>query len=275
MGIIISLPVSLLLLWLVLKPKKDDPFPKGGIRRLLIAGAISTILSAVLAQVIGFSLAAIRIGPGAFFDIIQTLRGDPAKGNELLASLSANKVRSPLWTLFTTLVTAGLLEELFKYLACRTAIRRDGMVRTWMDAVICFTVVGLTFQVLENLLYGGQYGFITAVIRNLAPGHFIFGVIMGWFYGKYLITGEKKYRIQSILWPALIHTLYDTALKMMPAAEEGAAETASDTIFIILGLLAFAAAFISAIVIVVKLVRWQKKGTLDVPVPPVPAAPAN
>ena len=105
---------SLLLLWLVLKPKKDDPFPKGGIRRLLIAGAISTILSAVLAQVIGFSLAAIRIGPGAFFDIIQTLRGDPAKGNELLASLSANKVRSPLWTLFTTLVTAGLLEELFK-----------------------------------------------------------------------------------------------------------------------------------------------------------------
>lgn len=37
MGIIISLPVSLLLFWLVLKPKKADPFPKGGLWRLLIA----------------------------------------------------------------------------------------------------------------------------------------------------------------------------------------------------------------------------------------------
>lgn len=273
MGIIISLPVSLLLLWLVLKPKKDDPFPKGGMRRLLIAGAISTILSGVLSQVFGFSLAAIRIGPGTLSNIIQTFRADPAKGNELLASLSANKVRSPLWTLFTTMVTAGLLEELCKYFSCRTAIRKEGMIRTWMDAVICFTVVGLTFQVLENLMYARQYDVITAIIRNLAPGHFIFGVIMGWYYGKHLITGEKKYRIQSILWPALIHTLYDTALKLMPVNEEGAAETASDTIFIILGLLAFVAAFICAIVIVVKLVRWRKKGTLDVPIPIVPAAP--
>ena len=252
MGIIISLPISLLLLWLVLKPKKDDSFPKGGLWRLLIAGAISTILSAILSQVLSLSLAAIRIGPGTFFDAIQTFRSDPAKGNELMANLSANKVPSPLWTLFTTLITAGL--------------RKEGMIRTWMDVVICFTVVGLTFQVLENLLYGGQYGIFVAIFRNLAPGHFIFGVIMGWYYGKYLITGEKKYRIQSIFWPALIHTLFDTALRLMPSSKEGAALTAVDKLYIVLGLLAFVAAFISAIVIVVKLVNWRKKGTLNQPV---------
>ena len=100
MGIIISLPISLLLLWLVLKPKKDDSFPKGGLWRLLIAGAISTILSAILSQVLSLSLAAIRIGPGTFFDAIQTFRSDPAKGNELMANLSANKVPSPLWRIF-------------------------------------------------------------------------------------------------------------------------------------------------------------------------------
>ena len=266
MGIIISLPISLLLLWLVLKPKKDDSFPKGGLWRLLIAGAISTILSAILSQVLSLSLAAIRIGPGTFFDAIQTFRSDPAKGNELMANLSANKVPSPLWTLFTTLITAGLLEELFKYFACRAAIRKEGMIRTWMDVVICFTVVGLTFQVLENLLYGGQYGIFVAIFRNLAPGYFIFGVIMGWYYGKYLITGEKKYRIQSIFWPALIHTLFDTALRLMPSSKEGAALTAVDKLYIVLGLLAFVAAFISAIVIVVKLVNWRKKGTLNQPV---------
>ena len=44
---IISLPISLLLLWLVLKPKKGDPFPKGGMMRLLIAGVISAIVIVV------------------------------------------------------------------------------------------------------------------------------------------------------------------------------------------------------------------------------------
>ena len=48
----------------------------------------------------------------------------------------------------------------------------------------------------------------------------------------------------------------------------------STTIFIILGLLAFVAAFVMTFVVIVKLVRWRKKGTLDVPVSTVPTAPA-
>ena len=71
----------------------------------------------------------------------------------------------------------------------------------------------------------------------------------------------------------MIHTLYDTALKLMPAGES-VEENSTDTIFIILGLLAFVAAFVMTIVVIVKLVRWRKKGTLDVPVSTVPTAPA-
>ena len=272
MGIIISLPISLLLLWLVLKPKKNDPFPKGGLARMVIAGLLCTFVAGILSQVFSLILVAIRIGPANLTEVINKLRSDMAGATELMQSLSP-KGRSPLWTLFTTLITAGLLEELCKYFACRVAIRKEGMLRTWMDSVICFTVVGLVFQILENFLYGGQYGVITAIFRNLAPGHFIFGVMMGWYFGKYLITGEKKYRFQSILWPAVIHTLYDTALKLMPAGES-VEENSSDTIFIILGLLAFVAAFVMTIVVIVKLVRWRKKGTLDVPVSTVPTAPA-
>ena len=272
MGIIISLPVSLLLFWLVLKPKKADPFPKGGLWRLLIAGALSTVVAAILSQTFSLIIAAIRIGPANVAETINRMRTDMAAAGDFLQSLSFNKKRSPLMTLLSTMITAGLLEELCKYYACRAAIRKKGMVRTWMDALICFTAVGLTFQILENLVYGGSYGIIVAILRNLAPGHFIFGVIMGWYYGKYLIAGEKTYRFQCILWPALIHTLYDTALKLMPAGES-VEENSSDTIFIILGLLAFVAAFVMTIVVIVKLVRWRKKGTLDVPVSTVPTAP--
>ena len=52
----------------------------------------------------------------------------------------------------------------------------------------------------------------------------------------------------------------------MPSSKDGAALTAVDKLYIVLGLLAFVAAFISAIVIVVKLVNWRKKGTLNQPV---------
>lgn len=40
---LVSLPISALLYWLVLRPKREAPFPKGGIIRLVIAGAVSLV----------------------------------------------------------------------------------------------------------------------------------------------------------------------------------------------------------------------------------------
>ena len=265
MGIIISLPVSLLLLWLVLKPKKNDPFPKGGLARLFLAGALSTILSSVVYLLLVGLILAIRIGPERITQLVDMFRTDPAGVPALLESISPSRERSPLYVLFTTLITAGLLEELSKYIAARAAIRRKDMVRTWMDAVICFTVVGLTFEVLENILYAQQNGILTAVIRNLVPVHFCCGVIMGWYYGKSLVTGKKKYCWAALLVPVAIHTFYDTALNLMASADSPEM-TDSGVIFGMLGLLAFAAAIAMTVITIVKLVKWRKKGTLDVPV---------
>ena len=268
MAIIISLPVSLLLLWLVLRPKKVDPFPRGGLRRLLVAGAVCTLAAGILYAVLAAALVLIRIGPDTAREIFRLLRDDPAAAAELMDSLRASiSARTPLWTLFTTFVTAGLLEELCKYFACRAVIdRKKEMVSTWMDAVICFAVVAIVFEFLENLLYSGENGVVTAIIRNLTPLHFCYGVIMGWYFGKSLVTGEKKYRWASVLVPTLIHTLYDTALNLMPVDESAEELSTGDFLFILLGLLAFLAAMILSIVVAVKLVRWQKKGMLNVPV---------
>lgn len=269
MALILSLPVSLLLGWLLLRIKRDDPFPKGGVRRLLLAGAVSAVAACILYAVLAAALVLIRIGPNTAGELIRLLRDDPAAAAERMNSLSAAlHAPSPLWTLFTTFVTAGLQEELCKYLACRIVIdEKKEMVRTWMDAVICFALVALSFELFENLLYGGENGVITAIIRNLTPLHFCCGVIMGWYFGKSLVSGEKKYRRAAILAPTLIHTLYDTALNLMPMGESDAAElSTSEVLFILFGLLAFLAAMILSIVVVVKLVRWKKKGTLNVPV---------
>ena len=66
------------------------------------------------------------------------------------------------------------------------------MVRSWMDAVICFAVVGITFEFLENIVFGLNSDFLSALMRSIAAAHTVFGVIMGYFYGKYRVTGEKK-----------------------------------------------------------------------------------
>lgn len=62
----------------------------------------------------------------------------------------------------------------------------------------------------------------------------------------------------AVLIPTLIHTLYDTALNLMLVEESAEELSAGDVLFILLGLLAFIAAVIFSIVVVVKLVRWKK-----------------
>ena len=266
MGIFISLPVSLILLWLILRPKKDDPFPTGGFMRLVIAGAVCTIVSSALSLILAFVYFVIRVGPETVSQLVELLRTDPQSVPAFLESINAGSRFLPLLALAKSFITVGLLEELAKYLAGRWAIRKGDMVRTWMDSVICFAVVGLTFEVLENILYAQQTDVITAVIRNLTPIHFCCCVIMGWFFGRALVKEEKVYRWAAVLFPAMIHTFYDTALLLM-----GSAAVAEDTGDVgleygLLGIVAFVGAFFLTVIVIVKIVRWQKKGTLAVPV---------
>ena len=264
MALLISIPVSLLLFWLILGWKKRDPFPKGGLLRLLVFGALSCVAAAFLYQILSFLLAAVRIGPGRLVQIFRLLQTDPSQAQEEMSSISASLgTPSPLRTLFTTLVTAGLLEELCKFSAYRISIRKEGMVRTWMDSVTCCATVGLTFQFLENLLYASQNGIMTAVLRSFVPVHFCCAVIMGYDYGRYLVTGKNRYRVSSVFVPVLIHTLFDTALNLLP---DSSGEAEGSAVFEILALAALLAAAILTAVLIIRVVRWQRKGMLDMPV---------
>jgi len=247
---LVGLPVSLFLYWLVLRPKKDAPFPKGGLLFLLIAGAASVAISTVLTLPISAVMALLRTG--AITDPVgwlQTIQADPGSFKETLENSTASDAVELAWHVANMFFGAGLLEEGLKFLTGRIATKREGMIRTWMDSVVSFAVVGLTFELLENIVFGAESDIQTAIIRALVPAHFIFGVIMGYFFGKYLVTKDKKYAWLSLLIPVAYHTITNVTVSLP--------STSVPT------LICHGVAAVATIAIIM---RWQKNKTLDVPV---------
>ena len=58
----IGLPISIALFYLVLRSKRESPFPKTGLLRLIIAAVISVILSTVLSMPISAFITIARTG---------------------------------------------------------------------------------------------------------------------------------------------------------------------------------------------------------------------
>ena len=254
----ISLPVSLFLYWLMLRPKREDPFPKGGLIRLLLAGAVSVALSVLLNLPFSGIVSVFRLGvlsdPGRW---LSALRNDPASLNEMIQNAVRDNQPMFLWELISMFFTAGLLEEGLKFLTCRIVIRKEGMIRTRMDAVVAFAVVGITFEFLENIVFGMNSDFLSALVRSLGAAHFVFGVIMGWFYGKYLMTGRKKDLWLSFAVPVVYHTVTNALMASMELGK----------VLNVLGSISGISHMVATVGTVILVIVWQKNRTLDVPVP--------
>ena len=113
---------------------------------------------------------------------------------------------------------------------CKRHILR---VRTWkninfdcsFDAIVYATYVSLGFALLENILYvfmnsmdNVMQGVVTGLMRAVTsvPGHFLFAVFMGLYYGRAKecqikgdTAGMKKNRMLSFWIPVLLHGTYD------------------------------------------------------------------
>lgn len=253
----ICLPFSLFLFWLMLRPKKEAPFPKRGLLRLLIAGAVSVVLSIVLNLPVEAILSFFRFG---FFSdpaaLLSAFQGGSDSIAGMLQNAQNNTEQTFLWTLIDMFFAAGLLEEGLKFLTCRAAIRKEGMIRTWMDCVICFAIVGITFEFIENIAFGMDSDFLSALVRSVGCAHFIFGVIMGWFYGKYRVTGQKKYCLLSLVVPVLYHTFTNSFMASIDTTQ----------ILTVLGEASGISHIVVTVLTVIIVIRWQKSGKLNVPV---------
>ena len=122
-----------------------------------------------------------------------------------------------IYSVLEAFIVAATVEELGKYAALKFGSWKHPAFNFRFDGIVYAATVAIGFEVVENLLYIWQYGFGTALIRTAFPGHLVFSIYMGYYYGlakSYEANGDiirsKKARRKAIGFPLLIHGIYDT-----------------------------------------------------------------
>ena len=125
-------------------------------------------------------------------------------------------------------VVAALCEELVKYYFLRRSTWASAAFDYQFDAIVYGVSVSLGFAALENVMYVMQAGFETGLLRAVTsvPGHAIFGVFMGYFYGYAKLSETegrfseaREYLTLSVLVPILLHGTYDFIAFSMQISE--------------------------------------------------------
>ena len=120
---------------------------------------------------------------------------------------------------------AALPEESFKLLALWLLVRNNPWFDEHIDGIVYAVSVSLGFAAIENVsyLFGNPDEWLSvAVTRSLlaVPGHYAFGVIMGYYYSLYhFVNRSQRNRYMILLAPVLAHGIYD-ALAMSGMVNE-------------------------------------------------------
>ena len=145
----------------IYKLDKIESEPRGLLVKLFILGALST-LPAMLLEIV-FSA---------------VTEGMTVSGSEIWYLLAEN------------FIGVALMEECVKYLALRLGSWRHPAFDYRFDGIVYAVTTSLGFAALENILYAFSFGLGTTLFRAVTsiPGHAIFGIYMGYYYGmaKYL-----------------------------------------------------------------------------------------
>ncbi len=129
--------------------------------------------------------------------------------NSMGFSLSKNFIE----TAFYAFVAVGLSEELSKFIMLRFHAYRRPEFNEPFDGIVYAAFVSLGFATVENILYVFEYGFGTGVLRMFTsvPGHYAFGVVMGYYVGKAKFNPENRFSLMTtgVLYATLLHGAYD------------------------------------------------------------------
>jgi len=116
-------------------------------------------------------------------------------------------------------------EEILKFLILYTIVLRRNEFNEPMDGIVYGVVASLGFATYENY----DYVFRLAETWDIAPSqmaiwrsytavpmHGLNGCIMGFYFGMYAFTAEKKYLVLSLLMPFLLHGSYNFLIMYPP-----------------------------------------------------------
>ena len=137
--------------------------------------------------------------------------------------LSSLNEESILYALVDNFIITALIEEGGKYFVLKKTTWKHPAFNYTFDAVVYAVSVSLGFAIVENILYVMDGGIAVAIARALlsVPGHAIFAVFMGFYYGaaKYTqaIGSEKESKTnlkKALIVPVLLHGFYDFCLSV-------------------------------------------------------------
>lgn len=120
--------------------------------------------------------------------------------------------------IYDAFMSAAIPEELSKLFLLWLFLRKNPYFDERMDGIVYAVCVSLGFAGLENVLYVllDEDWASVAISRAIfaVPGHFCFGVLMGYFYSLARFSPSKRsmYMTMAILAPILSHGLYDAIL---------------------------------------------------------------
>ena len=139
-----------------------------------------------------------------------------------VAGVDASAGQSVFGAIARAFYLAALPEETAKLIILWFFLRSCSYFDEHMDGIVYAVCVSLGFAALENVVYlFANYPDIIGVgiSRSLfaVPGHFFFGVLMGYYYSlaKYSKVDKLYYMILTLLAPVLAHGCYDSLLFVM------------------------------------------------------------
>ncbi|MBQ9156751.1 MAG: PrsW family intramembrane metalloprotease [Eubacterium sp.] len=182
----------LFLLWKVYRLDKIEHEPIGLIAKLFILGGIMCFPAAFIESVLLDNVLANVLNPSSILSLV----------------------------ISNFIVIAGA-EEGCKYLVLKKGTWKNPNFDYRFDAVVYSVAVTLGFAALENVMYVYDGGLSVAASRAVLsiPGHCIFGIYMGYYYGmakQYSLAGDrsrtKQYLLRAVVHPMLLHGFYDFCL---------------------------------------------------------------
>ncbi len=129
---------------------------------------------------------------------------------------------------YDAFLSAGIPEELCKFLIFMIFIWNDKNFDEYFDGIVYASFISLGFACVENIMYvfsSGAAGIGVARVRSLlsVPGHFLFGIILGYFLSLAKFHSSKRglYIFLGLLIAATAHGLFDWLLMIADVLENG------------------------------------------------------
>lgn len=184
---------AVLLIGYVRHRDRQRPEPMGRILQAVIYGVFSALLSVPLSMALeGYALSS----DYGVLAMLPFVRG-----------------------VFQAFVGAAIPEESVKLLFLYLLLRQCDDFDEAIDGIVYAVCVGMGFAAIENVFYlfsgDGDWRY-TAIIRGTlaVPGHYIYAVLMGFFYALVHFHPRRFGHLRSLVWiaPVLAHGIYDAIL---------------------------------------------------------------